>query len=193
MVLVFSIFFIIILGLVFSKIKIDIKEIIISNNKKKFKIEIYFYFFCILKILSIKIDSKNIKIYNHKINIQKLNKKIIEKLDVTRIENNIFRRITLKDLKKLKINISSLKIYFEYSTNNIWLTTYSTPIISTFISMIYLKFIKKYNSENYYFKINPMYLHKKYFYVEGESIIEVKMVHIISTMYQLLKKASCNK
>lgn len=188
MVLVLFIFVIIILGLIFSKIKINIKEIILTNNNKEFNMEIYFYFFYIVRILSLKINSKNITIYNHKISINKIKRKMIQNFNVEKIENTVFKRISFKDLKNLKVNITKLKIYFEFSTNNVLLTTYSTPIISTLLSMIYSKFIKEYNRKNFYFKINPMYLHKKYFYVEGESIIEIKMWNIINIMYQLLRK-----
>ena len=194
MVLVFFIiFFLIIIGLVFSKIKINIKNVTIINTDKNFDIEIIIYLFGILKILKIKINSENMIIFKSKIKLQKIKKKILKNFNVNKIENSIFKRITFKELKKLQLNVITLKIYLEYSTNNILLTTYSVPVISTIFGFLYNLSIKKYDSKNYYFKINPMYLNKKYFYIEGESIIEIKMVHIISIMYQLLRKGEKKK
>lgn len=194
MVLVFFIiFFLIIIGLVFSKIKINIKNITIINKDKNFDIEIKIYLFGILKILKIKINSENMIILKSKIKLQKIKKKILKNFNVNKIENSIFKRITFRELKKLQLNVITLKIYLEYSTNNILLTTYSVPVISTIFGFLYNLSIKKYDSLNYYFKINPMYLNKKYFYIEGESIIEIKMVHIISIMYQLLRKGEKKK
>ena len=194
MVLVFFIiFFLIIIGLVFSKIKINIKNITIINKDKNFDIEIKIYLFGILKILKIKINSENMIIFKSKIKLQKIKKKILKNFNVNKIENSIFKRITFRELKKLQLNVITLKIYLEYSTNNILLTTYSVPVISTIFGFLYNLSIKKYDSLNYYFKINPMYLNKKYFYIEGESIIEIKMVHIISIMYQLLRKGEKKK
>ncbi len=194
MVLVFFIiFFLIIIGLVFSKIKINIKNVTIINKDKNFDIEIIIYLFEILKILKIKINSEHMIILKSKIKLQKIKKKILKNFNVNKIENSIFKRITFRELKKLQLNVITLKIYLEYSTNNILLTTYSVPVISTIFGFLYNLSIKKYDSLNYYFKINPMYLNKKYFYIEGESIIEIKMVHIISIMYQLLRKGEKKK
>ncbi|MBR3133646.1 MAG: hypothetical protein IKG42_06300 [Clostridia bacterium] len=180
MKLVFLIFFILILGVVFSKIKININDLTYSNNEKNIEIKIFIMLFSIIPITLIKLNNDKIKFLRSNTKI----KNIIEKFDIKKARNSI----KLKDLKNLKIEVPKLKLYLEYSCKNVLATTYITPLICTVINYFYYICIKDFNKEKYSYKVNPMYLKKRYLYIKFESIIEIRMWNIINMIFLIRRK-----
>ena len=175
MIWAFLIFFILILLIFFSKIKIVINDITYMKEEKNIDISITIVVLNFLSIRLIKFDKEK---------IDKLLKKSMHKMNITKFR----KKIRFEDLKSLKVNIKKIRLYLEYSTNSFFLTTYITPIISTVIGIIYGGLIKEFNERDHYYKINPIYLKKQYLYMKFESIIEVRMWNIINMILLFMRK-----
>ena len=169
MKLFFLIFFILILGILFSKFRIEINNISYSKNEKNIDIKVILIIFKLIPLKLSRINNEKIKIISKNLKL----KKIIDKANIRKISENI-------NFRKLKVKALKIKLYLEYSTNDIFVTTYLTPVISTIISYIYYYLIDNYNEKNHYFRVNPMYLKQQYVYLKFESIIEIRMWNIIN-------------
>ena len=114
-----------ILGIIFSKIEMDI-NIVFDNingvNVKKyeckkvlynFNIKLYLLGIKYLNILTIKIDEKYLRIYKFKFNIKKIYLKIIENMNVERD----IKVVSIKDIEKLNINFSKISIVRKNKCN----------------------------------------------------------------------------
>ncbi|MBR3152435.1 MAG: hypothetical protein IKF52_02340 [Clostridia bacterium] len=184
MKLVFLIFFILIFGVLLSKLRIDINNLIYSGEEKNIDINVKLMIFRLVPIKIIKINNDNIKILKSNTRIKKITEKAIAKFDIQKARKSL----KIKDLKNLKIKAKKINLYVKYSTNNVLLTTYLTPIIATIISYIYYDLINNYNDKYYRYKLNPMYIKKRYLYIKLESIIEVRMWNIINMILLFRRK-----
>ena len=177
--------FIIILILTFSKIRLEIINLEISSQnikhiKQDYKIVLRW---CILK---------KIPIAKIVINKEKLDKpKIREKFG--NINLKIFEdakkmnKEKLKNIKKMKIEIKNINLKVDIGTEDAGLTSMIVPIIGTAIALFLRKKIK-YNPQNHFFIITPIYLNQNYLNIKVSGIFEIKINHIINIMYLLKRK-----
>ena len=168
--------FLLIFLIIFSSVKINIKEITAQNVRTQkleydFNIKIGLYLFNKLPIATISINKEKTK------SIKKF-KKIGNKqnLDI------------LKYLKKLRIKIDSLKLDLCLGTEDAMHTSLLVAILGVAISTFLPKVsdLKSYRKINY--KICPLYTGDNAFELKLSSIICVKMVHIISIIYIIWRK-----
>lgn len=209
---VLIIFLVILLVIRYSSIRISIINLEIDTDNKDiindYQFEVGIYFFNKMRIIKLTINEKRIKkLQNSKfvkrmcnVNFARVTKKLEKKLQDKVIQGykrfNIlnFIKVLLKELKPeiLKFNLS-LKIGVE----DIMITTYVIPIISTLISFILKLTVKDVNLKNkkrdYYYKIEPIY-NKNIINLRLNCIINVKIVHIINIIYIfLIKKRRSDK
>jgi len=193
MVLVFILFLIMMLILlsliiiIFSTIQIEIKNLKLGNKDKinknivkdKYEIKITLYFLEKIPIIWYKLNNKKLrKIYNSK---------QLEKIDFKKLEKNIkFNKETLEILKSIKI--SKLNLRIDLGTEDAILTSYIIAIIASIIGIILPHIVKKDNIYNCKYIINPIYQNKIKYYINLDSIISIKIVHIIYNMMILVKK-----
>ena len=97
----------------------------------------------------------------------------------------------LKAMKKLDINIKHLNLRIDLGTENASFTSILIPILSTVISMLLRNRIKDYKSQHYI--INPIFTNQNLINIELSSIFEIKMIHIIDSIYVLNKKEGVDK
>lgn len=71
-------------------------------------------------------------------------------------------------------------------TEDILLTTYSIPIISTAISIIINKYIK--NKKESYFEIKPVFEEKNLLIIYLQVLFKIKLIHIIKIVCYILKE-----
>ena len=171
-------------------IRINVKEIRISNienGTKKKQIEKTYNVFVELLIFG-KIKIAKIK----------LNKKTLEKLKLEdKLENakkdagNIKKDIEIAKkvhifeiIKKLNIKIEQFKLYGEIGTENAMITAFSVASISSILGIL----LRKSNYEKTEFKIIPLYQYGNAINFRLNCIINVKLVHIINIIYNLSKK-----
>ena len=172
-----------------EKDKKDKKDLSLNNiekNKKEqrasYVIKISLNIFNNIKWLLISLDSKKVK---------KLVSKIPE-IDIKKIESD-FTLEDIKVLKKLYLNVSKFKLYAILGLENPIATAFLVAILSSSISIAIPRFIKKWNKENYEYKIQPIYNNQNLYKIRLNCIIELKIVHIINVIYILIKKGKSDK
>lgn len=191
LVFIFLCFIIInlILFLVFilSTIIIKIENLKIGDKIKnnKYKIFIQLYFLNKLKIFSIKIDNDKIKkLYSNK---------QIQKVDFNKIKENIhINKETLSIIKTIKLQINQLELKIELGTGEAIFTSYLVVIIASVIGIILPSFVKNIENKQVKYIVQPIY-NKSQFNIYLDSIIELKIVHIIYVIYLLTKKGKEKK
>ncbi len=181
--------FIILIILIFSKIQLKIENFKFTSENIRhintdYRFSIKLYIFSKIPVLKISI-----------------NKKVLEKLKVKEkmktfemelLENKLkIDKSFIKAMKQLDIVIKKLNLKIDLGTENASFTSILIPIISTIISMLLRDKIKDY--KNQHFIINPIFTNQNLINLELSSIIEIKMIHIIDSIYVLNKKEGVNK
>ena len=122
-------------------------------------------------------------------------KKLVSKIPEIDIKK-IESDFTLEDikvLKKLYLNVSKFKLYAILGLENPIATAFLVAILSSSISIAIPRFIKKWNKANYEYKIKPIYNNQNLYKIRLNCIIELKIVHIINVIYILIKKGKSDK
>lgn len=199
MILVFILFGISILILlisviiIFSTIQIEIKNLKIGNkeliNKKrikdKYEIKISLYFLEKIPFFWITLNNRKIKkIYTSK---------KLEKIDLKKIEGKVhLNKEILKILKNIKVKISKLNLKIAIGIEDAILTSYIVAIIASIIGII-LPHLAKENINNCNYIVIPKYQNKNEYYISLDSIISIKVVHIIYSMWNFIRKGRDEK
>ena len=173
--------------ILYSKIQIEIRNLKFSSQNKpyfnnSYKIIIKLYILSIIPLFRISITEKKIKKLKGK--LKKVETKVIEESD--KLSKNIFKAI-----KKLNINIKYIDLKIKIGTENAGLTSIIVPALSTVIAILLRKKIKDYKNQR--FLINPVYINQNLINIAIYSIFEIKMIHIIDSLYVLNKKEGEDK
>ena len=180
---------IILILLIFSKIQIKIENFKFSSQlpkhtNKEYKIIFKLYILSKIPILKIIITEEKIKKLKLKEKIKEMETKIIEKKDI--LNKNI-----IKSIKKVELTIKKLDLKIDLGTENAILTSILVPAISTVISIFISRKIKDYTRQK--FIVNPIFTNKNLINIEITGIFELKMIHIINSIYVLNKKEGVEK
>ena len=194
MILVFFIcaLILLIIGFILSSISVDVKKVYISNcnNDNKlnydYEIDIKLHLFNFIKVLSITIDKEKIAKLDLKNKIKKVNFKKIQKEVIPKEEAK-------EIIKKLNIELKKFDLKLQIGTIDVIFTTAIVTLLASGIGIGLANIIKEYKNERYNYEIYPIYQNKNLIKIELNCIIKVKMVHIISIIYLLLKKRRVEK
>lgn len=174
--------------LLLSEIQIEIKNLKIGNKeekkgriKDKYEVKITLYFLEKIPILWFRLNDKKIR------RISK--SKQLEKIDLKAIEKNVkFNKETIQIIKNIKIKISKLNLRIDLGTEDAILTSYLIAFIAGMIGIILPHVVQK-NKINYCkYIVNPIYQNRNIYHVNLDSIISIKIVHIIYSMLFFIKK-----
>ena len=176
MLLVFLVIILILL-IISLRIEFEIENLKYSDKHISNNIKVKFRFYILEKI----------KILDIKFNKEKLNKIIskqkFSKIDTKKLKENLPKSNKDK-LKILKIfRVKKLNLYLSIGTEDIMFTTFIIPTISTILSFI----LAKIGNNNCKYKIEPIYNDKNTVKISLDSIISIKIVHIIGIMWKILK------
>lgn len=181
-------FLIIVIAIVSLKIRINFKDIQISNineNNERIKlrhhyrIEFELFIFNVIKIAKIKFDNQKI---SRAINKMKYR---IEDVGVEReIKKEIRNRKKLiKAFKNLKLRLIELNFNFELGTEGIASTVGTFTIVSTIVPILIRN-----NASKIQYRIAPIYNMGNVINLWINGITEVYLVHIIYALYIMNKK-----
>ncbi len=181
-----------------SNIEIEIDNLCFdSNNKKYKKIEDYLIFIRLkfldkITWLKIIIDNKKIvKIGKSKILRRKISKSINELEDIKeKILRDRKEILKINNIKKLNIRVKQLYLDMRVSALDNIITSFAVATISSIISIILARNIKKYEKDKYIYSIIPIYEDKPMLKIKLNCIIDIKIVHIMNVIYMMLKKRS---
>ena len=175
--------------LIFSKIQIKIENFkftseTIRHINTDYKFVIKLYILSKIPILKISITKKFLEKLKLKEKMKTFEMDLIE--NKLKVDKNFF-----KAMKKLDVNIKHLNLRIDLGTENASFTSLLIPILSTIISMLLRNRIKDYKNQHYI--INPIFTNQNLINIELSSIFEIKMIHIIDSIYVLNKKEGVEK
>lgn len=191
MVLVFILCIIIAISLLIcmlllSTLKLQVEHLQVSNisvdGKKaenRYHFVISLCLFKKIKWLWIRLDSRKMKNMYHKMKLQKIDWKKVEK-DIS-VED-------LEQLKKLSPKLSYLKLSAKLGVEDITITNILVFLVSMIVSLGLPYLVEKYEKDKYYYEIVPVYINRNVYEIKFDCIIEIEMVHIINIIYYFLKK-----
>lgn len=209
---VLIIFLVILLVIRYSSIRISIINLEIDTDNKDiisdYQVEVDIYFFKKIRIMKFTVNEKKVKkLQNSKfvkrisnINFGRVTKRLEKRLqDKVMLDYKNFNILNFVKVlsKEIKPEILKFKLNFKIGVEDIMVTTYAIPIISTLISFILRLTVKDVDLKNkrrdYYYKIEPIY-NKNIINLRLNCIINVKIVHIINIIYIfLIKKRRSDK
>lgn len=164
-----------------STIRINIKELKISNKYKKIDknivLKIELYILGKVKITLFNIDNEKIKkIYQN------------SKKNYKKIKNRIsFSKSSIKNITTLNPQIIKCNMNLKIGTTNVIATSFIIVAISSFISYIFSNNIKKYDESKHKYVITPIYSIKNIIEMELNSVVDIKTINIIYFLVSVLK------
>lgn len=188
LIIVISLFFLII----FSTLKIEIKNFKISNltkNKErvtctsldkysKYEVNIALEILNKLKYFSLNLNSRKIKKITLKMHLDKTKIKELE------------RKISISDIKEvmnIKPKISYMDLKLKLGIDDVLLTTYSVPIISTLISILLPYTVEKRDLNNIKYEVKPIYNNGNVYEMQLSTGIKIKVIKILNAVYKIYK------
>ena len=191
--IVFIIFIkIFIIGLIFSKINVDVKKVDITYNKKLYvnDLEILIYIYVLNKIKIVKI-----KFYKDYLQILglKLQYRFIKKIKFARNAYNnlnkkffkILRNRRKLDMQTLKLEVNKCNLFLKLGTMSQVLTIFSIPLISTIITFFLRNSTNNDNIKKYSYKIIPEYSGRNIFNIKLDTNFEFETIKLIIFLKKL--------
>ncbi len=141
-----------------------------------------FFYVCVLNKIPI------FRLSFTKEKIEKINQEFqIKEKIIPEIEKEKSIQKDLKEiLENIKLETEKLDLEVELGTENVILTSFLIPAVSTILTILLQKTKCKPNKQK--FKVQPVYKSKNLVNFQLEGIFKVKMIHIISTICILRKK-----
>lgn len=160
-----------------------------ENLNKNYEINVTIYAFQVIPILKTRITNKKLK----KVMNNKKIKETIKKQETKFLENwKIIDKQMLKGLKSIKLEIEEMNLKIQLGTEDVLITAFIIPIISTVVATFLSKKVKKYNNKQK-FLILPVYRNQNLINIEFSGIFQIKMIHIINTICIVSKKRKGDK
>lgn len=164
--------------IIFSDIKLNIKDVEITNFKlnSNCKIELGLFFLGKIKWLNIRLNKGDKKSNKRRKKAEAIIKKSAKDIIKDGINRNKKNNIELLKniIQKLVIKRFNLKV--DIDTQDIELTAILVGVVSALIPNIISNNVKH---NKYFFKVSPIFRETNYIYVKLNSIISLKILHII--------------
>lgn len=152
MKILISIFFVVFLLLITSKVKIKVVSLQKERKSKKidFDVNLGFYLLGFIKVVNIHLKKDGIYFLCWSIPYQNLH--------MTNLKVKDFKILAILEiLKILKVQLNEFKMDLKIGTEDVLLTVFSVFAVSTFLSIFFTQNRKKVNSKNYYYHVVPIY------------------------------------
>ena len=192
MVFLFILLIFLVLGLVILTSKLDIRMInlIIDSQSKKYindryEIIIKLKIFGNIPILKFTLNKSRLRKIKQS---RKMNEKV-KQLEKDILQNkDKFDRQVIKGLKEFSkgIYMEKLDLEVELGTENAFLTSMFVTIFSSILSIVFSRIHVR--EKNIVYEIKPLYRNENSIKIEISGIFQIKLIHIINTIYVLNKK-----
>lgn len=179
LVFFFFILLVAVLFIIFSTIKIKIENWKVGNteeNKKEYKIIISMHLFNKVKWFSIKLDNNKIQKISHKMHL--------ERIDIKQLEKDV-KFSDIKEIVHIKPKIAELDLKIKVGIEDVLLTTYLIPIIATIISIVLSTSAKQDNLEKIQYEVKPIYGKQNLFEIKLDTILEIKLLNLLNSVYKI--------
>ena len=188
--LILLIFLVLGLAILTSKLDIKILNLIISSQNKKhindrYEIIIKLKIFGTIPIIKFTLNKNKIRKMQQSLNMKEKVKQL-EK-DIMQNKNELDVQIIkgLKEFSKV-IYIEKLDLEIELGTEDAFLTSMLVAIFSSILSIGFSRIRVK--EKNMAYEIEPVYRNQNSIKFEIFAIFQIKVIHIIDTIYVLNKK-----
>ena len=192
MVFLFIMWIILIVTLVIITAKIEVKIVNLVMNSQieehipnRFEIIIKLKIFENIPILKFTLNKNKVKKIQQSL---KMNEKV-KQLEKDILENkNKFDKKMVQGLKEFSKNIyiEKLDLEIEFGTENAFLTSMLVAFFSSILSIVFSKI--RVREKNIVYEIEPVYRNENSIKIEISGIFQIKLIHIINTIYVLNKK-----
>ena len=184
------IFFISIIVIMTSKIEIKIENLIITSQTKKhindkYKIIIKMYVFNKIPIIKITLTENKLKKIYTKLKMKEKIRKLEEEIYINKDKFDLKLLNAIREFNKC-IKIVDLKLKIQLGTENAFLTSILVAIISSIMSITISK--KAMREDKIFYNVEPIYNSQNLINIAISGIFQIKMIHIINTIYVLNKK-----
>lgn len=178
------------LAVLTSKLDIRMINLIIDSQSKKhindrYEIIIKLKVFGNLPILKFTLNKSRLRKIKQS---RKMNEKV-KQLEKDIIQNrNKFDKNMMKGLKEFSKNIymEKLDLQIELGTENAFLTSMFVAFFSSILSIIFSRIHVR--EKNIVYEIEPVYRNENSIKIEISGIFQMKLIHIINTIYVFNKK-----
>lgn len=158
----------ILIGIIFSRVEVDLREIYITDKDYNFKIIISLKLFGKIRVLFLKLDRFGIKLFGKKLNI---NTNKIKKID----------KDTFKLLKDLKLDLEKVNFNLKIGLIDLTLTNLAIVLFSSLFPNLVRNRLK---SENLRYEVLPEY-NKFYISFKGNFSVTVKLLRLLKINFRI--------
>lgn len=191
--IVFIIFIqIFIIGLIFSKINVDVKKVDITYNKKLYvndlEILIYIYVLNKVKIVKIKFYKDYLQILGLKLQYRFIKKFKFARNAYNNLNKKFFKILRNRrklDMQTLKLEVNKCNLFLKLGTMSQVLTIFSIPLISTIITFFLRNSTNNDNIKKYSYKIIPEYSGRNIFNIKLDTNFEFETIKLIIFLKKL--------
>lgn len=194
----FLLIILLILGLIFSKIKINVKKLYFNLPRKQFQkneywIDVGVYLFGKVKIFGIEFQDNLVKIMGLKITDKTIKNSRFYK-NIAKPEIKEFdKKILIENVKKIYVKFEKLNLDLSLGTDSTLVTSFLIFAVSTVISLIVKKGVTKYNPRKHKFKITPKYENYNVLNINLDCVISLKTSNIVRILLYLNKISKQNR
>lgn len=191
--IVFIIFIqIFIIGLIFSKINVDVKKVDITYNKKLYvndlEILIYIYVLNKVKIVKIKFYKDYLQILGLKLQYRFIKKFKFARNAYNNLNKKFFKILRNRrklDMQTLNLEVNKCNLFLKLGTMSQVLTIFSIPLISTIITFFLRNSTNNDNIKKYSYKIIPEYSGRNIFNIKLDTNFEFETIKLIIFLKKL--------
>ena len=191
--IVFIIFIqIFIIGLIFSKINVDVKKVDITYNKKLYvndlEILIYIYVLNKIKIVKIKFYKDYLQILGLKLQYRFIKKFKFARNAYNNLNKKFFKILRNRrklDMQTLNLEVNKCNLFLKLGTMSQVLTIFSIPLISTIITFFLRNSTNNDNIKKYSYKIIPEYSGRNIFNIKLDTNFEFETIKLIIFLKKL--------
>ena len=172
---------ILILLILLSTLKIDIKNIKLTNLSKVnkgYKINIKLKLFNQLKWIGFTLNSERMKKINRKIHL--------DQIDIKKLERD-FKLSDIKEIAKIKLKITNMNLEIKLGFEDIFFTTYGVAIIASIISIILPHISKNQDIDRIRYNVQPIYNKGNTSYIKINTKFEIPISSLVKSLVGMYK------
>ena len=194
--ILFFIMIFLFLSFMTCKIKVVFNNLDIDSNREKyldknFSIKIIFIVFGFIPIFMLTITNDKIK---RMANNEKIKEKILAEKNILFQNGLVFDKKIFRIIKNNKIFVKKFNLNVALGTEDMELTVFLVPTISTLVAFFLEDKIdkSKNNSKRIKYSICPMY-NQNYLSVNFNAVFEISLLHLLCLFYLLNKEKNTNE
>lgn len=176
-----SIPIVLILLILLSTLKIDIKNIKLTNLSKinkSYKINIKLKLFNQLQWIAFTLNSERMKKINRKIHL--------DEIDIKKLERD-FKLSDIKEIAKIKLKITNMNLEIKLGFEDIFFTTYGVAIIASIISIILPHISKIEDIDSIRYNVQPIYNKGNTSYIAIDTKFEITIISLVKSLVGMYK------